>query len=612
MDNNTNPSSHPHHHHHSLSLRRLQRTSLLALLSLLLLLLLVYNGAAIFCLQLPFPAKTPPETASFTPEKVAGETKKWHSSPTKLSSTVLFSLKEENTPSIPKTHFHFLKKSQNSVLPTNNSIIFARKRRRKHRTQFGILRSEARKDGFSKRVKEFFNSSSCEVRFFMTWISSIDSFGERELFSIESVFKSHPNGCLIIVSNSMDSTRGTRILRPFLDKGFHLISISPDFDYLFKNTLAETWFDQLKKGNVDPGEVSLGQNLSNLIRLALLYKFGGVYIDTDVIILKSFAKLRNVIGAQTIDLETGNWTRLNNAILVFDKSHPLLYKFIQEFALTFDGNKWGHNGPYLVSRVVSRVKERPGFDFDVLNPVAFYPVDWSRIRGLFRGPRNETHSKWLHHKLNHIRSHSYAVHLWNKQSRKLKIKEGSIISRIMLDCCVFCNSSATASKVSFAKLRNVIGAQTIDLETGNWTRLNNAILVFDKSHPLLYKFIQEFALTFDGNKWGHNGPYLVSRVVSRVKERPGFDFDVLNPVAFYPVDWSRIRGLFRGPRNETHSKWLHHKLNHIRSHSYAVHLWNKQSRKLKIKEGSIISRIMLDCCVFCNSSATASKVVSTR
>ncbi|KAL7213110.1 hypothetical protein ACSBR2_015756 [Camellia fascicularis] len=448
MENNTNPSSHPHHHHrHSLSLRRLQRTSLLALLSLLLLLLLAYNGAAIFCLQLHFPAKTPPETPSFTPEKVAGETKKWHSSPTKLSSTVLFSLKEENPPSIPKTHFHFLKKSQNSVLPTNNSIIFARKRRRKHRTQFGILRSEARKDGFSKRVKEFFNSSSCEVRFFMTWISSIDSFGERELFSIESVFKSHPNGCLIIVSNSMDSTRGTRILRPFLDEGFHLISISPDFDYLFKNTLAETWFDQLKKGNVDPGEVSLGQNLSNLIRLALLFKFGGVYIDTDVIILKSFAKLRNVIGAQTIDLETGNWTRLNNAILVFDKLHPLLYKFIQEFALTFDGNKWGHNGPYLVSRVVSRVKERPGFDFDVLNPVAFYPVDWSRIRGLFRGPRNETHSKWLHHKLNHIRSHSYAVHLWNKQSRKLKIKDGSIISRIMLDCCVFCNSSATASKV---------------------------------------------------------------------------------------------------------------------------------------------------------------------
>ncbi|KAA8515288.1 hypothetical protein F0562_018482 [Nyssa sinensis] len=193
----------------------------------------------------------------------------------------------------------------------------------------------------------------------------------------------------------MDSRRGMQILQPFLDKGFRITSISPDFDYLFKDTVAEAWFDALRKGNVNPGEVSLGQNLSNLLRLALLYKFGGGYIDTDVLVLKSFANLRNVIGAQTMDIETGNWSRLNNAVMIFDKGHPLLYKFIEEFALTFNGNKWGHNGPYLVSRVVSRVNGRPEFDFNVLPPVAFYPVDWSRIRGLFRGPRNETHLKWL-------------------------------------------------------------------------------------------------------------------------------------------------------------------------------------------------------------------------
>ncbi|KAL6008311.1 hypothetical protein ACLOJK_033817 [Asimina triloba] len=34
-----------------------------------------------------------------------------------------------------------------------------------------------------------------------------------------------------------------------------------------------------------------------------------------------------------------NWSRLNNAVMVFDKSHPLLYHFIQEFTQTFDGNR---------------------------------------------------------------------------------------------------------------------------------------------------------------------------------------------------------------------------------------------------------------------------------
>ncbi|CAK9152500.1 unnamed protein product [Ilex paraguariensis] len=129
--------------------------------------------------------------------------------------------------------------------------------------------------------------------------------------------------------------------------------------------------------------------------------------------------------------------------MVFDKGHPLVYKFIEEFALTFDGNKWGHNGPYLVSRVVSRMIGRAGFDFTVLPPVAFYPTDWRRIRSLFQRPRNETNLKRLLAKLEQICRQSYVVHLWNKQSRRLKVVEGSIIGRIMSDCCGFCNSSVS-------------------------------------------------------------------------------------------------------------------------------------------------------------------------
>lgn len=273
---------------------------------------------------------------------------------------------------------------------------------------------------------------------------SLKSFGDREVLAMESLFKAHPDGCLVIVSNSMKSRTGSEILRLFLDKGFRVMAIEPDYDYIFKDTHAEAWFDRLKKGNVDPGEVSLGQNLSNLLRLAVLYKFGGIYLDTDVIVLKRFSKLKNVIGAQTIDLETGNWSRLNNAVLIFNKHHPLLYKFIEEFDLTFDGNKWGHNGPYLVSRVVSRVSGRPEFNFTVLPPSAFYPVDWSRIGSLFRGPRDHLHSKWLHNKLRHIQSQSFAVHLWNRQSRKLEVESGSIINHIVSDCCLFCNRSLSS------------------------------------------------------------------------------------------------------------------------------------------------------------------------
>ncbi|XVF25837.1 hypothetical protein REPUB_Repub13aG0248200 [Reevesia pubescens] len=405
-------------------------TSLIALL----LILLACNGFSVFYIYLPVPAKSSTEPANLLPENLPGE-----KTVTKLASSVMYAVKEE-------THLPLLQKPNFSMVPVNKdkSLVFRPKQARLSRQILRTLRSGTKATGFSSRVKDFFQNSKCKSRFFMTWISSLESLGDRELLAIESVFKSHPKACLVIVSNSLDSKRGSLVLKPLLDKGFKLIAVDPDFDYIFKNTYAELWFNRLKKGNVDPGEVSLGQNLSNLLRLALLYKYGGIYIDTDIIVLKSLNKLRNVIGAQSINIETKNWSRLNNAVLIFDKQHPLLYKFIQEFALTFDGNKWGHNGPYLVSRVVARVTGRPGFNFTVLPPSAFYPVDWSRIQSLFREPRNETHSKWLHNKHEQIRRQSYAVHLWNRHSRNVRVQEGSIIHHIISDFCIFCNSSKSS------------------------------------------------------------------------------------------------------------------------------------------------------------------------
>ncbi|OWM91253.1 uncharacterized protein At4g19900 [Punica granatum] len=396
-----------------------------SVLALLLLFFLAFNALSIFSVRVTLPpARIPPEP--------------------RRPSTVMYAVRTDDPPLVAKIHLPVLQKDQSLSLPGRNLSSYRPRRAKRRRLSLSLkslpLRPQPRGQ-FSARVKGFFRNSTCKLRFFMTWISSPDSFGERDTFALESLFHSQPSACLVIVSSTMDSARGNRILTAFQEKGFKVMAVSPDFAYLFKNTHAQLWFNKLVKGTVDPGEVALGQNLSNLLRLSLLYKFGGVYIDTDVVILRSFVGLRNVIGAQTVHAGTGNWSRLNNAVLVFDKNHPLLFKFIEEFALTFNGNKWGHNGPYLVSRVVARVSGRPGFNFTVLPPSAFYPVDWSRVRNLFRGPRGQLHSKWLLNKFRHISRESYAVHLWNRQSRKIRIEEGSIVNRILSAHCVFCNKS---------------------------------------------------------------------------------------------------------------------------------------------------------------------------
>lgn len=224
-----------------------------------------------------------------------------------------------------------------------------------------------------------------------------------------------------------------------MDRGFKVLAITPDVPFLVKNTPAEGWLEDLKSGRKDPGYIPLFNNLSNLVRLAMLYKYGGVYLDTDFIILKDISGLRNAVGAQSMDSSTRAWTRLNGAAMIFDINHPILLDFLHEFATTFNGNKWGFNGPYLVSRVIERVGNTPGYNITVLPPKSFYAVDWNGINRLFRKPHTKAESQWVEDVVADLYSEqTYALHLWNKRSKEQKIEEGSVMARLILEHCVIC------------------------------------------------------------------------------------------------------------------------------------------------------------------------------
>lgn len=252
-------------------------------------------------------------------------------------------------------------------------------------------------------------SNPCLQRFFFTWISpSASNFGVREQLAIESVFKWHPSACVVIFSRSLDTPEGRKLFKPFSSRGYRIMAVTPDHASLFYDTPAARWFRKLREGLQDPGEINLMQNLSNIMRLVALYKYGGIYLDTDMIVLKSFSNLRNTVGAQSMNLVNGKWTRLNNAVLVFDRNHTVVLKFIREFDRTFDGNKWGYNGPYLVSRVVKKLKNsEESHAVSVLSDSAFYPYNWMRIRSIFRAPANKTDTT---QQVSFYREHSCSAH----------------------------------------------------------------------------------------------------------------------------------------------------------------------------------------------------------
>ena len=63
----------------------------------------------------------------------------------------------------------------------------------------------------------------------------------------------------------------------------------------------------VQQGSVSLGSVPLRQNLSNLLRLALLYRCGGIYLDADIVVLRPLSDPCNAIGAQAVDDATGDW-----------------------------------------------------------------------------------------------------------------------------------------------------------------------------------------------------------------------------------------------------------------------------------------------------------------
>jgi hypothetical protein len=88
-----------------------------------------------------------------------------------------------------------------------------------------------------------------------------------------------------------------------------------DFVQLDTQTM-ESWFptgltdEKTWKGWY--GSLDMLSAKSDFLRYTLLYKFGGTYVDTDVIVRKGLTGLKNTIGLQGKDF-------VNQAVMVFEK-----------------------------------------------------------------------------------------------------------------------------------------------------------------------------------------------------------------------------------------------------------------------------------------------------
>ncbi|XP_049800003.1 lactosylceramide 4-alpha-galactosyltransferase-like [Schistocerca nitens] len=161
---------------------------------------------------------------------------------------------------------------------------------------------------------------------------------------------------------------------------------------------------------------------SDVLRFLTLYKFGGTYLDLDVVVTRSLEGMSNFAGAESA-------TDVAAGVLNFSpdgRGHALAAACLADLSQHFRGDQWGHNGPGVITRVLKRacsakqVREmtrQACGGFTVHPPSAFYPIPWREWRLYFE----ERHSNRTMARLRR----SYAIHVWNKFSQARNVTVGS-------------------------------------------------------------------------------------------------------------------------------------------------------------------------------------------
>lgn len=89
-------------------------------------------------------------------------------------------------------------------------------------------------------------------------------------------------------------------------------------------------------------------HLSDAVRVALLWKMGGLYLDLDCIVLRSLDSLNNTVG--TVDYSIPNW--VENGVMAFPAGHPFLHFLMKYMVLSFEPDRYMSLGPETLTEAI--------------------------------------------------------------------------------------------------------------------------------------------------------------------------------------------------------------------------------------------------------------------
>ncbi|XP_078428723.1 alpha 1,4-glycosyltransferase family protein [Wolffia australiana] len=286
---------------------------------------------------------------------------------------------------------------------------------------------------FSDFVGKFVYAEDCSLRVFMVWNNPPWAFGVRYWRALESLLHHHKDACVLVFSETLELD----FFADFVRDGFKIAAAMPNLDELLEATpvhgFASVWHNW-RKTRYYP------LHSSEVIRLAALYKYGGVYLDWDVIVLKPLSSLKNSVGVEN---EINGYPVLNGAVMAFDKHSPFLMECMKELHTTYDSNNPSWNGVQLLTRVVRRLSGNPEklqkeFPLNLEPTHKFFPINANNIIRYFSAPVDEADEAQQSNLLTKILNESVAFHFWNGSTFFLVPEAGSLSEKIINMYCLRC------------------------------------------------------------------------------------------------------------------------------------------------------------------------------
>ena len=243
----------------------------------------------------------------------------------------------------------------------------------------------------------------------------------REMCSVESAALHHPQSTiyLLLTSPILNST----LLMEMMTKYSNIQPRYLDLDTMFAGSpLSQLWLS----GQVHRSRWPVS-HLSDLVRYLVLYQYGGVYLDTDVILLRPLPPNNNFV---SVEYQPVN--HLAAGAIKFQPRHHVVKEILENLADKFSGSSWNANGPLVLEGAMRRLCESEGGgwwhgggdkdgwvcgDVSIFREEYFYPVNWRAWETIFQSSYRE--------EVLAAHRHSYAAHLWGHLSRQARVEWGS-------------------------------------------------------------------------------------------------------------------------------------------------------------------------------------------